>query len=170
MLGRADCKAPAFDSKVAYSRRPRLPPPAAWQPYTYQAFEGDGLDWNEFGVVLRKEDIPSLDSILKAIPAEAIRQKQEALGRVKLKFIWGATTFNPFDRFVSPQVGSMCPWLLPCSLALALDANPTRCPNTARGDQNSSCNSSCFCAQSSTLDPFQWPIFQLEVGSLNSTQ
>jgi len=79
------------------------------QPFTYQAFEGDGLDWNEFGVMLAKEDIPKLHEILKAISPEEIQKKQEAMERVKLRFIWGSTTFNPFQQFMPQEVGCLQP-------------------------------------------------------------
>jgi len=73
------------------------------QPDVVQPFEGDGLDWSEFAVQLGKEDIPNLEQILRAIPSEAVAKKRDAMERVKRRFIWSSTNYDPF-RELSQEV------------------------------------------------------------------
>lgn len=71
------------------------------QPFTYQAYEGDGLDWNEFGIVMGKDSIPRINEILREIPQDVIDRKRSAMERVRNRFIWTSTNYNPFKK--SPQ-------------------------------------------------------------------
>jgi len=77
------------------------------QPNVVQPFEGDGLDRSEFAVQLRKEDIPNLEQILRAIPSEAIAKKHDAMERVKRRFIWSSTNYSPF-QLLGQEVSAPC--------------------------------------------------------------
>ena len=54
-------------------------------PPVAQAFEGDGLDWREFAVVLERRDIPHLPAMLDRVDHAS---KQAALGRVWTRLVW----------------------------------------------------------------------------------
>lgn len=54
-------------------------------PPVVQAFEGEGLEWERFAVLVRREQIPKLPSLLAAVDLAA---KQRALHRVWTRLIW----------------------------------------------------------------------------------
>ncbi len=55
-------------------------------------FDGTSLNWKEFSVKIRENDVVRLGEILRSIPMSRIRSKRRALRR-----IWTALSYNVLD-------------------------------------------------------------------------
>ena len=51
-------------------------------------FDGTSLNWKEFSVKIREDDVPRLGEILRSIPMSRIRSKRRALRRVWTALSW----------------------------------------------------------------------------------
>lgn len=70
--------------------------PPFGQPEVVLPWEGDLLDWEKFAVVLRYEDIPNLEKILKGIPEKVLEEKRTWMQRTWTRFVWASPSVNPF--------------------------------------------------------------------------
>lgn len=98
------------------------------QPDVVQPFQGDGLDWSEFAVFMKVEDIPNTEKILRAYTPEQVLKMQQALFRMRRRFAWSSTNFNPF-RDMGTQVGACwcwCCWCCACYLPTCVHARHMR--------------------------------------------
>eukprot|EP00897_Mesotaenium_endlicherianum_P002165 jgi/Mesen1/1977/ME000147S01071 len=71
--------------------------PVIIQPNVTQPLEYDLLDWDTFSVKLTVEDIPTINKILRAIPAEEIARKRAAMRDVWMRFVWTSPQLNPLE-------------------------------------------------------------------------
>ena len=69
------------------------------QPNVVQAFEGDLLNWNEFGVRLEFGDIENLENILRAIPVEERERKRGNMRKIWARFVWASNNLNPIHMY-----------------------------------------------------------------------
>lgn len=67
------------------------------QPNVVQPFQGDGLNWDDFAVILTLEDVPRLHHILRDMPEAEVRRKQDGCFRVRSRFVWSSYSANPLD-------------------------------------------------------------------------
>ena len=58
------------------------------------------LDYAEFAVSVRYEDIPALPSLLAGLSNSTLRRKREALARVHRKFLWDETYGTAYEAVV----------------------------------------------------------------------
>lgn len=64
------------------------------QPDVVQAFEGDLLDWTDFGVRLEFGDIENLKKILRAIQKGERESKRRNMRKIWPRFVWARTNFT----------------------------------------------------------------------------
>lgn len=73
--------------------------PVVLQPSVVQAYEGELLNWEDFSVVLKFEDIANISQILRSIPQKVIDKKRAHCAKVWTRFVWTSPSLNPFSSY-----------------------------------------------------------------------